>query len=192
MTTPSCSYTSRNTMPTGAKVQGAIIVLRKITVEQGVCWADEKQAQERAGWGCAVCLLGPCPVRPQPPEQEPSAPRRQVGEGRKCRRPSAPGLSPSPVLVFAEGLYSGERGVVIAAFSTCTTSSLLLAALRHGTLVDVLQGVRMLHGQLRQCQAGQRALLRVQPWLEVWLVFLLPLGVLDAGLVHLLHGLEAT
>ena len=55
---------------------------------------------------------------------------------------------------------SGERSVVIAALAARAACA-ILPALCHRALVDVLQRVRMLHRQLRQRQAGQRALLRV-------------------------------
>lgn len=110
--------------------------LRKITVEQGSAVPGRREAgTELAG---AVWFIYWGHVQPRRRHlSRSSAPRRQVEEGRKCRRLGAPGFHPSPVLVLAERQYSGERGVVVAALSR--TAGSLLAALCHGALVDVLQ-----------------------------------------------------
>lgn len=85
---------------------------------------------------------------------------QEVGERRKRGRIRRLWAPPRRIAVPAMVQRSGERSVVIAALAAGAACA-ILPALCHRALVDVLQRVRMLHRQLRQRQAGQRALLRV-------------------------------
>lgn len=82
----------------------------------------------------------------------------------------------------------GQRGLIHAVFVAGFAP--VVFGLGERALVDVLQGVGMLDGELGERHGGQRALLGEQPGLEVRVVFQLPVGVFQAGFVHLLHGLQ--
>lgn len=75
----------------------------------------------------------------------------------------------------------------------CSAAILCLVALLNVklcALVNVLQRVRPLDGQLRWVHHGQDALLWVQPGLLIRRILLLPLGVALAGLVNALQHLQ--
>lgn len=67
--------------------------------------------------------------------------------------------------------------------------TMLTLLLAQTALVDVLQRVSPLQGEVSQADAGQRVLLRVHPRLQVRVVLPLPLRVFLTGLVDPLHSL---
>lgn len=72
-------------------------------------------------------------------------------------------------------------------FIIVAMASLLLT---EPALVNVLQRVCTLQRQLRCSDAGQCVLFWKHPWLQTWIMFTLPLWILDRSLVDLPHCLR--